>query len=252
MEKRSDPLGGTLSTFRRCCGGTMKLTVLFRDAELFVVDKPPGIATTSPDGRRCLAELATRMNRGAPRVHPTSRLDRDVTGIVIFARTDRAIAALMEARTKGTYRRRYAALVSGVVHEDAGRWDWPIAIDPRDKTKRLALEPGEKGERLQEASSRYEITARAVLACRGWLYPETGRTHQLRVHAARAGHALVGDVAYGGPKRLVLPDGRVITANRPMLHCASVQVPHPITGETLRIEAPIPADIEAVWAGISG
>lgn len=229
----------------------MKLNVLFRDAELFVVDKPPGIPTTSPDGRHCLAELATRMNRGAPRVHPTSRLDRDVTGVVIFARTDRAITALMAARTNGNYQRRYAALLSGVVTEESGHWAWPIAIDPRDKTKRIALEPGEKGERLQEARSGYEITARARLACRAWLLPETGRTHQLRVHAARAGHALVGDVAYGGPKRLVLPDGRVITANRPMLHCASVEVPHPITGERLHIEAPIPDDFEAVWRAIT-
>jgi 23S rRNA pseudouridine1911/1915/1917 synthase len=229
----------------------MQLTVLFRDAELFVVDKPPGIPTTSPDGRRCLAEHAARMNRGAPRVHPTSRLDRDVTGIVIFARTDRAITALMAARTRGSYRRRYAALLSGLPQLDEGRWAWPIAIDPRDKAHRVALEPGQKGERVQEASSRFEITARVPLAARAWLFPETGRTHQLRVHAARAGHPLVGDVPYGGPKRLVLPDGRVITANRPMLHCASVEVPHPVTGEVLRIEAPVPADFEAVWSGIT-
>lgn len=229
----------------------MNLTVLFRDAELFVVDKPPGIATTSPDGRRCLAELAARMNRGAPRVHPTSRLDRDVTGIVIFARTDRAIAALLEARAAGTYRRRYAALLSGALEADAGRWEWPIAIDPRDKTHRVALEPGQSGERVQEARTRFEVVLRAPLAVRAWLYPETGRTHQLRVHAARAGHALVGDVAYGGPKRLVLPDGRVVTASRPMLHCASVEVPHPVTGEALRLEAPIPEDFEAVWRGVT-
>jgi len=230
----------------------MKLDVLFRDAELFVVDKPARIATTSPDGTNCLAELAARMNRGAPRVHPTSRLDRDVTGVVIFARTDRAITALMQARTNGLYRRRYAALLSGTIGLDAGRWEWPIAIDPRDKTKRIALEPGEKGERMQEAASRFEVIARSPVAARAWLYPETGRTHQLRVHAARAGHPLVGDVAYGGPKRLVLADGRVVTANRPMLHCALVEVPHPATNEPMRFEAKIPDDFEAVWRASGG
>lgn len=230
----------------------MELRVLFRDAELFVVDKPPGLATTSPDGRRCLAELAGRMNRGAPRVHPTSRLDRDVTGVVIFARTDRAIEALRLAREAGRYRRRYAGILSGQVEGEGGTWEWPIAIDPRDKTLRIALEPGQPGQRLQEARTRYEVIARGGLACRAWLYPETGRTHQLRVHAARGGHALVGDVAYGGPKRVVLPDGRVLTAKRPMLHCESVEVAHPASGDTMRFEARVPDDFEGVWAGIAG
>ncbi len=229
----------------------MKLIVLFRDAELFVVDKPPGLATTSPDGKNCLAEHAARMNPRAPRVHPTSRLDRDVTGIVIFARTDRAIAALTAARAAGSYQRRYAAILSGNVASDTGRWEWPIGIEPRDHKLRVALEPGTKGERIQEAGSRYEVIERAPLAARAWLFPETGRTHQLRVHAARAGHALVGDVAYGGPKRLVRPDGRVVTANRPMLHCAAVEVMHPSTGEPMRIEAPIPSDFDSVWSALS-
>lgn len=232
-------------------GASMNLTVLFRDAELFVVDKPPRLPTTSPDGKNCLAEEAARMNRGARRVHPTSRLDRDVTGVVIFARTDRAIAALMDARKAGHYQRRYTAILSGRLEEEAGRWTWPIAIDPRDKTKRIALEPGETGERAQSASSRFEVTERAVLGARAWLFPETGRTHQLRVHAFRAGHALAGDVMYGGPKRLVLPDGRVVTANRPMLHCARVEVPHPASGQMMVFEAVVPADFEAVWTAVS-
>jgi RluA family pseudouridine synthase len=229
----------------------MKLVVLFRDAELFVVDKPKGIATTSPTGRDCLAELATRMNRGAPRVHPTSRLDRDVTGVVIFARTDRAIAALMEARASKTYTRRYEAVLGGHVETESGRWTWPIAIDPRDRTRRVALEHGASGERVQEAASRFEVIAHAALATRARLFPETGRTHQLRVHAARAGHAIVGDVAYGGAKRVVLADGRVVTANRPMLHCAAVTVPHPVTGETMQFEASMPTDLEATWSQLT-
>lgn len=243
-------LGRRRVHFSAMLGASMQLTVLFRDAELFVVDKPPRIATTSPDGKNCLTELAQRMNRGAPRVHPTSRLDRDVTGVVIFARTDRAITALLEARASGSYRRRYEALLSGAVAEDAGRWTWAIAIDPRDKARRITLDPGQTGERLQAASSRFEVIARAPLATRASLFPETGRTHQLRVHAARAGHPLVGDVAYGGPKRVVRPDGSVVTANRPMLHCALVEVPHPATGEPMRFEAKVPDDLESAWSAI--
>jgi RluA family pseudouridine synthase len=225
----------------------MKLAVLFRDAELFVVDKPKGIATTSPDGKNCLTEIAARMNRGAARVHPTSRLDRDVTGVVIFARTDRAIAALLEARAAGTYARRYEAILGGTPIPDTGRWAWPIAIDPRDHTHRIAIEEGESAKRAQSAASRYAVVARCEAATRAALWPETGRTHQLRVHAARAGHPIVGDVAYGGAKRIVQPDGRVVTAARPMLHCAAVEVPHPTTGEAMKLEAPIPEDFERVW-----
>ncbi|MFO0681861.1 MAG: RluA family pseudouridine synthase [Sandaracinus sp.] len=227
----------------------MKLSVLFRDGELFVVDKPPGIATTSPDGRHCLTEVAQRANRWA-RVHPTSRLDRDVTGVVVFALTDRAIQATLEARREGHYARRYAALASGWIAEDEGRWEWPIAIDPSDRKHRVALGEGEKGEREQAARTRFEVLDRSALATRLWLHPETGRTHQLRVHASRAGHALLGDVAYEGPKRVVLADGRVVTVKRPMLHCARVELPHPATGERLTIEAPIPADLEAAWASL--
>lgn len=230
----------------------MQLSVLYRDDDLFVVDKPAGIATTSPDGRRCLVEHAVRMNPGAKVVHPTSRLDIGVTGVVVFARTDRAVSGILAARARKRYLRRYLAIASGAFEASEGRWEWPIAIDPKDKTHRVALEAGEKGERLQEAASRFEVVATDARATRVWLFPETGRTHQLRVHAARAGHPLVGDVDYGGPKRVVLANGSVITAKRPMLHCESVELAHPATGEPMRFAAPVPEDIETVWSGIHG
>jgi RluA family pseudouridine synthase len=230
----------------------LQLSVLYRDDDLFVVDKPAGIPTTSPDGKRCLVEHAVRMNRGAKVVHPTSRLDIGVTGVVVFARTDRAVTGILAARAAKRYLRRYLALASGALAETAGRWEWPIAIDPKDKTHRVALAAGEKGERLQEAASRFEVVAVTDRVTRIWLFPETGRTHQLRVHAARAGHALVGDVDYGGPKRVVLADGRVVTAKRPMLHCESVELAHPATGEPLRFVAPVPEDLEGVWSSITG
>ncbi len=228
----------------------MQLTVLHRDDDLFVVEKPAGIATTSPDGKRCLVELASRLSPHPKLMHATSRLDIGVTGVVVFARSERAIAAILRAREEKKYLRRYLAIASGSFEASEGRWSWPIAIDPKDKTHRVALEAGEKGERLQQASSRFEVVQSSARASRVWLFPETGRTHQLRVHAARAGHPLVGDVDYGGLKRVVLGDGRVVTAKRPMLHCESVQIPHPVTGEPMRFVARAPDDLEAVWTSI--
>jgi RluA family pseudouridine synthase len=229
----------------------VRLTLIHRDAHLIVVEKPAGIPTTSPDGKRCLVELVQNMSRRT-KVHATSRLDIGVTGVVVFAASARANEGLLEARAQKTYRRRYLALAGGAIAADAGRWEWSIAIDPKDKAHRIALEVGETGERAQEAASRFEVVERVERATRAWLFPETGRTHQLRVHAARAGHALIGDVDYGGPKRVVLADGRVVTAKRPMLHCESVEVPHPITGEPMRFAATVPEDLESVWSTIRG
>ncbi len=233
----------------------MKLApqVLFRDADLLVVSKPAGLATTSPDGKSCLAwEVSKKIDRGAPHAHPSSRLDRDVTGVVIFARTDRGIQHLLAARAAGRYRRTYAALVSPAPSEPEGRWSWGIAIDPRDRRLRVALDEGARGERMQDASSRYEVLARAgdvaLLAVR----PETGRTHQIRVHAARSGSPIVGDTSYGGAGRVVLSDGRVVHAPRVLLHCWQVIVPE-IGGEGEHVfAAEVPDDLQQVWRRVGG
>src|SRR5690606_23370558 len=144
---------------------------------------------------------------------------------VTFARTERATHALLEARRAGAYERTYLALVGGVPDEASGRWTWTIAIDPRDVTRRIALREGERGERAQEASSRWERRADAAGCAALALFPETGRTHQLRVHCAAAGLPILGDTTYGGAPRVVLADGRVISARRVMLHCARVVLP---------------------------
>ncbi|MDQ3036960.1 MAG: pseudouridine synthase, partial [Myxococcota bacterium] len=130
--------------------------VAHEDEHLLVVLKPPGLPTTSPDpDAECLATIARRLDPRAPRMHASSRLDRDVTGLVTFAKTDRAIEALTSARREGRYARTYLALVSGAPEGD-GRWSWTIAIDPRDPTRRIALPDGATGphasaERAQEA-----------------------------------------------------------------------------------------------------
>lgn len=232
-----------------------EIAVAHRDAHLLVLIKPPGIATTSPEGEsgRSLAAIARRMDPDAQHMHPSSRLDRDVTGLVTFARTDRAIEALLEARREGRYARTYLALVTGAPAEQ-GAWDWGIAIDPRDAKLRIALEPGATGERAQEARSRFERRAvapgdRASLLA---LFPETGRTHQLRVHCARGGHPILGDTGYGGPPRVVLDNGRVVTARRPMLHCARLALPDVARGGTIELVAPVPDDLARTWDQLGG
>jgi 23S rRNA-/tRNA-specific pseudouridylate synthase len=239
-----------------------EVRIVHRDRHLLVLSKPPGLPTTAPTDRGragaaapTLAAIARRLDPRAPRMHPTSRLDRDVTGLVTFARTGRAIEALLAARREGRYLRTYVAIVAGVPEPREGAWSWAIAIDPRDRTRRVALAPGRKGERAQEARTRYRVRAEAPGAGGAALLllsPETGRTHQLRVHCAAAGHPIAGDLAYGGAGRLVLGDGRVVTPPRPLLHCARLTLPDLERGGTIELVEEVPDDVVRVWIGIGG
>lgn len=216
---------------------------------LVVARKPPGVATTAPGGddsltRRLEAQLGAKL-------HPTSRLDAEVTGLVTYARTKAAIAALSEARRRGEYHREYLALAVAAPDPSEGDWRWSIAIDPKDRRLRVAVEPDGAGQRLQAAHSRYAVLATTAHAAALRLWPQTGRTHQLRVHAARAGAPLLGDVRYGGPRRIALPDGRVVRAARAMLHCRRLSIPD-AEGGRLELDEPPPEDLAALWARLGG
>lgn len=228
------------------------VTVLHRDAHLLVLHKPAWLPTTAPDDGPCLVTEARGLDPDAPRVHPTSRLDSETTGVVIFARTRRATRALLAARKQGQYRRVYVALAAGNPPDAAGTWTWGIARDRRDPRRRVAVDEGHRRDDVQHASSEYRVAGRLPSACVLHVWPGTGRTHQIRVHAARAGVPLLGDVYYRGPRRRVLDDGTVVTARRVMLHCAAVGVPHPVDGRSMRFHAAVPADLRNLWHGLGG
>lgn len=218
------------------------------DRDLLVVVKTSGIATTAPDGGDCLTTRLERARRA--KLHPSSRLDAEVTGLVTFAKTKRAIAMLREARAEERYERGYIGLASAAPDPPEGLWEAAIAIDPRDPRLRVALASGESGERAQHAKTTYRVREALSCAAALWLTPHTGRTHQLRVHAAHAGAPLLGDVRYGGPKRVVLADGRVITARRAMLHCAWLRLPSAEGPLELRAE-PLD-DMRELWTALGG
>src|SRR4051794_20154428 len=116
--------------------------VVHRDDDLLVIDKPSGLATTSPDGENCLASWARAHDPDAPRMHASSRLDAEVTGLVTFARTTRAIQQLTAARAAGRYRRFYLGLARQPPEPPDGEWRFPIGRDPRDPRRRVALPSG--------------------------------------------------------------------------------------------------------------
>ncbi len=219
------------------------IAVVYRDRHLLVVDKPSGLPTTAPGEGDCLVRRVRAIDPGAERLHPTSRLDAEVTGLVTFARTRHATVALQNARQRQAYRRRYLALTPPP-RKSSGRWDEPIALDLRDRRRRRVGDgPGSK-----RAATRWWCLATAGPLALLALEPETGRTHQLRVHASHAGLPIAGDRIYGGNGRVTLPDGRVLSARRTMLHCAGLRLPlvkHELVSEP-------PEDFMRLWERVGG
>ena len=232
-------------------GATNAIVVAHEDEHLLVVVKPSGIPTTAPGGKDCLTRRLESARGGA--LHPTSRLDAEVSGLVTFAKSKRAIAGLRQARAEGRYHRGYLALAGlaegAALEPREGSWEASIAIDPRDPTLRIA---SDTGERVQRARTSYRVREAVERAAALWLTPHTGRTHQLRVHAAHAGFPLLGDVRYGGDKRVVLSDGRVIGARRTMLHCAWLRLPAIEGRGDLELSAQVFADMRALWMALGG
>jgi len=223
---------------------------LLRNAGDFVAaDKPAGIPTIpdhSGSAHAFVTAVARTLDVDPSRLHATSRLDRDVSGVVVFTLTKGAAERLARARAEGAYERRYVALVATAPEARGGNWDVPIG---RARDPRLRMVGGRDPV---DARTRYQVVARAprgeaMLA----VGPVTGRTHQIRVHSAHAGAPLIGDRAYGGPLRVTLPTGRVLEPGRIALHAAWVVVPGE-DGAPFRVSSPIPAELGFLWSALGG
>ena len=212
--------------------------------------KPAGIPTV-PDHRGASHSLvvlaAQSLGRKPDELFVTSRLDREVSGVVVFATDSDAEAGLRRARENGQYVRRYVAIAAEAerLTEAEGLWEAPIGAG------KDALHRAVSGPDAKPAQTRWAVVARTAGFAMLAVAPQTGRTHQIRVHASHAGAPLVGDRDYGGPSRLTLPNGRTVALARIALHAARVTVPGS-GGEPLVASAPIPAELERIWAELGG
>ncbi|MDO1560271.1 RluA family pseudouridine synthase [Brevundimonas sp. 2R-24] len=222
--------------------------VLAEDAHFLALNKPSGLS--SQGGRikaHTLDDLLWAFARSnGKRPHLVHRLDRDTSGVILAAKTKPAAAFLGKALAAGRFRKTYLALTEGPPDPPKGEvkgWLRRAEIG-RESYMRVCAE-GDPDAVV--AHSRYRTLSASHHAAMIELQPLTGRMHQLRVHMAHLGRPLAGDARYGGPLTLA---GR--TAQRLMLHAASLSFPHPEGGER-RVEAPLPEDFRAlVAAGLGG
>lgn len=207
------------------------LRVLWEDADLLIVDKPAGMAT---HGRVRRGEatvgnaVAAYLGTAAP-FHPVNRLDRGTSGVLCAAKTGYAHNRLRLTLHTENFRRTYLALAVGTVIPAAGVIDLPIG---RTAEKKFGVRPDGA-----PSVTRYETLASADGLTLLRVLPETGRTHQIRVHFAALGYPLLGDRLYGRPSEEL---------GRPALHSAALTLTHPVTGVRVAVSAPLPADFLAV------
>lgn len=240
------------------------IEIIYEDDDFVVANKPTGMPTT-PSGKSSVSLIERVQHQIASKaLHATSRLDGPVSGVVTFSKSTRATQHVLGARTRGRYRRLYVALMASASSNDPvgqGVWRQAIALDPVNKKNRLAIEPAietSESKGSKHAETRYAEHSRVTVSTRQdlavfKLEPITGRTHQLRVHAAHAGWPIFGDRAYGQCIRITRSDGRMLEATRVMLHCTWVQLPNPNSqSEFLRFFAAIPSDMRQVWQSAGG
>lgn len=216
------------------------IDIVYEDEHLLVVNKPAGIASIPaqyhPNGTMANRVKAYYRRQGYKDqvIHVVTRLDRDTTGLMLFARHGFAHALLDKELRQKKLIKKYQAIVSGDLQnlKEHGSIHLPIQ---RDLSSLLKREVGDKGK---EALTEYWIKGKNRTLAQLEIQLHTGRTHQIRVHFAALGLPLVGDELYGGRQDLSL--------HRQALHCSFLQLIHPFTQEELTFVLPLPEDMEKI------
>jgi 23S rRNA pseudouridine1911/1915/1917 synthase len=214
--------------------------VRYEDDHLLVIAKPAGLIT-HPTERRRSGTLVNRLlgmdvplssAGGDLRPGIVHRLDAGTSGLMIVAKTDEAHRALAQAMRRHDVERRYFALVRGRVEHDTFAVDAPLGR----RAERIVVDHSEG----RAAETGFEVRERFARASYVEATPRTGRTHQIRVHLRAIGHPILGDSAYGGGG----DDAQALGLGRPFLHSWRLAFDHPVSGELIEFEEPLPADLE--------
>jgi 23S rRNA pseudouridine1911/1915/1917 synthase len=228
------------------------LEILYQDADLLVVNKCAGLVMHPAPGNYTGTMVHALLHHvkdlkgigGEERPGIVHRLDKETSGVVVIAKSDFVLTHLMKQFKAHTIEKTYVALVWGKVKLSRGKVELPIGRDKRDRKKISGYT-----HKPKEALSHYTVLKRFQLSPDKEnvisfieVRPETGRTHQIRVHMASIGHPVVGDKTYGGRTER---NGE-IKAERQMLHASTIKFVHPVTKEALTFRAPIYSDMKAI------
>lgn len=222
------------------------LNILFEDADLIVINKPPDLVVHPAAGHaegtlvnallhHC-ADLAGIGGEQRPGI--VHRLDMDTSGALVVAKTEQAMSGLTHQFKHHLVHKEYMALVWGVVEPRTGHIETLIGRSTRDR-KKMSTAPDVGRLALTDYEVLEQFAAAAVMRVR----IHTGRTHQIRVHLAHIGHPVIGDVVYGRARKADLP----APADRQMLHAHQLAFEHPRTGQPLSFTAPVPEDFRTLW-----
>lgn len=218
-----------------------EMVIHVRSPSFLVVEKPAGIAV-HPGGRKqgpTVVELLARQEAREGHtgsIHAVHRLDRDTSGLLLLARSPAAHATLDRALRAGRVERGYMAVAAGSLEGEEGTFEGPIGPHPRRRDLRAVVPGG------APAVTRWRVLERGAGATLVEARLETGRTHQVRVHLAAAGHPLVGDRWYGGPATVAgaPPPGRLA------LHAHHLAFPDPEDGRRVEVVSPLPAELRGL------
>ena len=220
------------------------LDVRYEDDDIVVIDKPAGMVVHPAPGNWTGTLVNALKGRGeslSSTGDPTREgivhlLDKETSGLLLVAKTDRAHRVLGAAMAQRTISRRYAAMCWGHLNEEQVIVDRPMARDPRDRKRMAVVETGKPAKTAFVRVARFD----AGDLLRAHLF--TGRTHQIRVHLSAIGHPVIGDDTYGGGggRRLVS-----LPPKRHFLHAAWLVFKHPVTGAQIDIRSPLPEDLRS-------
>ena len=232
------------------------LEIVFEDEHLLVVDKPAGMvvhpAAGNADGtlvNALLHHCAGRLSGigGVARPGIVHRIDKDTSGLLVVAKTDRAHEGLAAQFARHSLHRAYLAIVAGLPSPLAGSIDAPLARSSANR-KKMAIVKENRGKRaVTHYRTLRKLRDAALVECR----LETGRTHQVRVHLASIGHPLVGDPVYGRTRPVHQDVLKRLGFHRQALHAAELGFIHPVSKENLSFKSPLPSDIQELFGALT-
>jgi 23S rRNA pseudouridine1911/1915/1917 synthase len=215
------------------------LDIIFEDDDIMVINKQAGLVVHPACGHESGTLLNALSGYAKGRFSPllVHRLDKDTSGIMVVAKTEKAKNSLVKQFQKRSIKKTYYTIVKGEIRERKGRIEAPLGRSSQDR-KRIVVGPLSS----KNAVTVFEIVKRNKKYSFLKVFPLTGRTHQIRSHLKYIGHPVVGDAFYGGPVKI---DDKVF--KRQMLHAYSISFTHPSTSRRLQFTADIPEDMKDCW-----